>query len=267
MTTKMGAVRLLVALTLTASGLPATGAFAQAGKPAGAPSTAPQAGKPADKPALPTGTTKQPVTAAPTIDPAKEKSIRELLEASGEAKRLGSLIGEQIFTYFQRSAPGGIPADKTDAVKARFTDISELTTAFVGLYDKRYTTDEIIALTAFYRTPVGKKLAEQSLSYGDDLRRISQAWGNPRAEAISGELRSTQQPPSTPTNPATQPAGATFDKKPFKSSGKVVKTASGLQYDDMTVGTGKVAVAGKTCIMHYTGTLKDGTKFDSSTLR
>lgn len=45
-------------------------------------------------------------------------------------------------------------------------------------------------------------------------------------------------------------------------------TASGLQFEDTTVGTGAEAVAGKTCQMHYTGWLwangAKGKKFDSS---
>jgi FKBP-type peptidyl-prolyl cis-trans isomerase len=46
------------------------------------------------------------------------------------------------------------------------------------------------------------------------------------------------------------------------------KTASGLQYEDTTPGTGATAAPGKTCVMHYTGWLwtnnAKGTKFDSS---
>lgn len=41
-------------------------------------------------------------------------------------------------------------------------------------------------------------------------------------------------------------------------------TASGLQYTDDQQGTGAAAKAGDTVEVHYTGTLKDGTKFDSS---
>ncbi len=41
-------------------------------------------------------------------------------------------------------------------------------------------------------------------------------------------------------------------------------TASGLKYEDEVVGTGAEAVAGKSVEVHYTGTLADGTKFDSS---
>jgi FKBP-type peptidyl-prolyl cis-trans isomerase len=44
----------------------------------------------------------------------------------------------------------------------------------------------------------------------------------------------------------------------------VIITASGLQYEDTVVGTGTEAVAGKGVEVHYTGTLDDGSKFDSS---
>lgn len=41
-------------------------------------------------------------------------------------------------------------------------------------------------------------------------------------------------------------------------------TASGLYVEDVKAGTGAVAEAGKTVVVHYTGWLPDGTKFDSS---
>ena len=44
----------------------------------------------------------------------------------------------------------------------------------------------------------------------------------------------------------------------------MITTASGLQYEDQVVGTGVEAKAGKSVDVHYTGTLKDGKKFDSS---
>ena len=44
----------------------------------------------------------------------------------------------------------------------------------------------------------------------------------------------------------------------------MVTTASGLQYEDIVVGTGASPSSGKTVSVHYTGTLTNGTKFDSS---
>jgi len=47
-------------------------------------------------------------------------------------------------------------------------------------------------------------------------------------------------------------------------SNSTVTTDSGLQYTDLVVGTGTLASAGATAVVHYTGWLMDGTKFDSS---
>jgi FKBP-type peptidyl-prolyl cis-trans isomerase len=44
----------------------------------------------------------------------------------------------------------------------------------------------------------------------------------------------------------------------------MTETASGLMYQDLVVGTGDEAQAGDSVSVHYTGWLKDGTKFDSS---
>jgi FKBP-type peptidyl-prolyl cis-trans isomerase FkpA len=41
-------------------------------------------------------------------------------------------------------------------------------------------------------------------------------------------------------------------------------TATGLVIEDLTVGTGAAAAAGRSVTVHYTGWLTDGTKFDSS---
>jgi FKBP-type peptidyl-prolyl cis-trans isomerase len=55
--------------------------------------------------------------------------------------------------------------------------------------------------------------------------------------------------------------------EPDKGTGKAgeeVTTPSGLKYTDEKIGDGKEAKSGDTVVAHYTGTLKDGTKFDSS---
>jgi len=49
-----------------------------------------------------------------------------------------------------------------------------------------------------------------------------------------------------------------------KSGGSEVTTASGLKYVDLVEGTGPSAQRGKTLTVEYTGTLENGTKFDSS---
>jgi FKBP-type peptidyl-prolyl cis-trans isomerase FkpA len=54
---------------------------------------------------------------------------------------------------------------------------------------------------------------------------------------------------------------------PIKASvlgAKAVTTESGLRYEDIVVGTGPSPQPGQEVTVHYTGTLEDGTKFDSS---
>ncbi len=43
-----------------------------------------------------------------------------------------------------------------------------------------------------------------------------------------------------------------------------VTTQSGLQYEEMRAGTGAKARSGQNVVVHYTGWLTDGRKFDSS---
>jgi len=43
-----------------------------------------------------------------------------------------------------------------------------------------------------------------------------------------------------------------------------ITTPSGLKYVDQEVGTGPAPTAGMSVTVHYTGTLTDGSKFDSS---
>ena len=47
-------------------------------------------------------------------------------------------------------------------------------------------------------------------------------------------------------------------------SNETSTTESGLQYKDLLVGEGEAARTDATAIVHYTGWLLDGTKFDSS---
>src|SRR5262249_35490297 len=58
--------------------------------------------------------------------------------------------------------------------------------------------------------------------------------------------------------------GLTLGAQEKKEEGKVIKTDSGLQYEALKEGTGAEAKKGDRVSVHYTATLKDGKKFDSS---
>jgi FKBP-type peptidyl-prolyl cis-trans isomerase len=60
------------------------------------------------------------------------------------------------------------------------------------------------------------------------------------------------------------PSGRPNTNSPTKVTGDGVKTASGLQYWDIKLGTGEAAKEGSRVRVHYTGWLTSGKKFDSS---
>lgn len=67
---------------------------------------------------------------------------------------------------------------------------------------------------------------------------------------------------------AAKPAGATATAvKPLPGApvkGEATKTPTGLEFWDITVGTGPEAAKGDKVYVHYTGWLTNGKKFDSS---
>lgn len=83
----------------------------------------------------------------------------------------------------------------------------------------------------------------------------------PSAEVKADPLQSSE--PQT-TIAATPAATTPEETKPEVTDSEYTTTDSGLQYKDITEGTGESPKRGDNVTVHYTGTLTDGSKFDSS---
>ncbi len=66
------------------------------------------------------------------------------------------------------------------------------------------------------------------------------------------------------SNESPTPTPSASPKMENEQSGNWVKLPGGLEYQDVTVGTGREAKDGNVVSANYTGTLADGKKFDSS---
>jgi FKBP-type peptidyl-prolyl cis-trans isomerase len=92
----------------------------------------------------------------------------------------------------------------------------------------------------------------------------------PQAEAMASNLNTSDvvEAATTLVPPASQIAQAAVDltpeETPTMTEETLVTTPSGLQYTDVVEGTGAMPQTGQRVTVHYTGTLADGTKFDSS---
>ena len=86
---------------------------------------------------------------------------------------------------------------------------------------------------------------------------LAQFSGQPNS-AIADELTQNQTTLAAVTENNNLIASNTM------SDANVTTTDSGLKYTDQEEGTGATPQKGQTVVVHYTGTLEDGTKFDSS---
>lgn len=97
------------------------------------------------------------------VAPEKAENIRRLLELTG-AHNLAQQVIEQMLSSLRESVPVEQPEirDKVikiyeEEMKKSFT-VEKLNVHIIPIYDKYFTGDELIALIAFYESPLGKKV-------------------------------------------------------------------------------------------------------------
>jgi hypothetical protein len=89
------------------------------------------------------------------------------------------------------------------------------------------------------------------------------------AVVLAGAVACDSGPDERPADEATvEPAGDQVAREYAPELNvdldRMQRAEGGLHYEDVVEGTGEVAETGSTVVVHYTGWLPDGTKFDSS---
>jgi peptidylprolyl isomerase len=89
------------------------------------------------------------------------------------------------------------------------------------------------------------------------LAQLTQSAPEASAEAIQ------TSPAQTTVADLPVPQESSPDMNPNPDA-EYITTDSGLKYRDLQVGSGEEPLVGQMVVVHYTGTLTDGSKFDSS---
>lgn len=97
----------------------------------------------------------------------------------------------------------------------------------------------------------------------DALNGVEMPYSNEEMQAAFGEINTRMQAKEAEQSKGLAAAGEAFLAENAKKPGITV-TASGLQYEVITQGTGAIPSSTSKVKTHYHGTLIDGTVFDSS---
>lgn len=111
----------------------------------------------------------------------------------------------------------------------------------------------------------GQKVVD-AIAQGDKIEKLTIVRVGDDAQKFDGlkAFNDAREAAVKKQEEAQKAARASFEQLVKEKYPKAQKTASGLYYLIEKQGTGAQAAAGKTVNVHYTGTLADGTKFDSS---
>ncbi len=100
----------------------------------------------------------------------------------------------------------------------------------------------------------------------DALNGVEMPYSNEQMQAAFGEVNERMQAKEAEQSKTLAAAGEAFLAENAKKAGITV-TASGLQYEVITQGSGAIPTKTSKVKTHYHGTLIDGTVFDSSVNR
>jgi len=111
----------------------------------------------------------------------------------------------------------------------------------------------------------GQKVVD-AIAQGDKIEKLTIVRVGDDAQKFDGlkAFNDAREAAVKKQEEAQKAARASFEQLVKEKYPKAQKTASGLYYLIEKQGAGAQAAAGKTVNVHYTGTLADGTKFDSS---
>jgi hypothetical protein len=124
--------------------------------------------------------------AAIAQDSVKIKHVRQLMEASGSG-RLGIQMMSGMIENYKKMMPTVDTAFWDDFMKE--VKPEDLVNLVIPIYNKYFSDEEIVQLTAFYKSPIGIKLVEKLPMITQESVQVGMQWGKEISEKIIQRLR------------------------------------------------------------------------------
>jgi uncharacterized protein len=105
-----------------------------------------------------------------------DADITKMQQVNGSAGSIDAMY-PRIVAQLKAAKPG-VTEEQWATVKKEVFDVeaAELSKQLIPIYKKHFTQDEVKAIIAFYESPIGKKLAEQTPLITTESMQISQVW-------------------------------------------------------------------------------------------
>jgi hypothetical protein len=126
------------------------------------------------------------ILTASAQDTTKTRHIRTLMNTMGTGKLGIQVIGSMIEQY-KKLFPDVDPQFWDDFMKEIKPD--DLVNLVIPIYDKYFTDEDIQQLTAFYETPVGRKMVEKLPLITQESMTVGSQWGQELAQKIMERLK------------------------------------------------------------------------------
>ena len=110
------------------------------------------------------------------VDPAKERSIRRLLELTRASQTM--LDGMKVGLDAPKNAQPGIPElFWEEFIKRATANMDDFVTILVGIHDRNYTKEQIDQMVAFFESPLGQMMAEKQPAVATETVAAAERWG------------------------------------------------------------------------------------------
>ena len=118
-------------------------------------------------------------------DSVKTEAIKVLLKLSGTTDFAYVVIDDVMSNH--RKMITGVPEEYWEKLKKQ-VDVAPFTARILGVYDKRFTLEEIKQLTAFFQSPVGAKWVVSLRDMNDEVMIQADLYGKYVYESLNKQL-------------------------------------------------------------------------------